>query len=834
MAHNPLLRTASELPLELESPLAAPSPNTTSSQFNTSTCTPIDGVPGAYLVGPLLSPRECTQLIHTTETLGYAPKKSRRQGPAIRTNERLLFEPPREVLNAMAARLRPLLASLPVEQVGQWRLAPGSDFLNARWRMNRYQEGEVFHPHFDTGYELSPERRSLMSLIVYLNDDFAEGETVFFPDGQRRDHMLPGDTDAVEVSIKPQQGMALLFHHFGPLNPRHSGRSPLGGVKYIIRSDVFYEREPLPLAARLFGGDPQLTRVLLLMGPPGAGKSTQLRRLQERLDFAGIDFGHEVRTLRKIELSPDNAPDSADLALITALQHYREARRHRQDQQAGVEQPPLQPSQSDNAPSERRPGGWLSESLTLAILHRALERARLRPGPFRGLVLDGFPRMRAQSIHLEGSAWHLLGVVHLQVPDAERQRRLLNRGLDPLTGAPVSREQLSHEQLAQAVRRPEDSQPSQLARLHDYELDTRPLLEHYAKRGEVLAVDGGLSPEAVTEQVLRQLYPRLLQEARAHFPHALQVRLAGHQTDGMNHARRPESLVFRHDPVETASQAPSLFLKLAPSWGAALNREALFLQSDAARTFGVTVPVCDAYWTLHGEGRLSASAPDTASVHCLITQALPGESLKSRAQRLQQALASAEGPDAALHTEGQLEDLIQGLVDALKRIHSGPALPDTLAPAATRSTEQLLAHAEQRLAQRRVPLRNFSARYGAPLTSWPEVEHLLEQLQAQWKRGLIPDEPLVPVHGDACLPNFFARQVQEAQAPEHEARWFITGCLDLSHAGMADRCWDLSLAAWSVGHNLGEPWAERFLQAYDPLLDRTRLNFYSELRRFLV
>jgi hypothetical protein len=79
-----------------------------------------------------------------------------------------------------------------------------------------------------------------LTFIVYLNDGFEGGETVFFPGGitgtatPRRD----------EVRVVPKTGMALVFFQAGQLNHRHEGapHTSEGQQKYILRSDITYQR----------------------------------------------------------------------------------------------------------------------------------------------------------------------------------------------------------------------------------------------------------------------------------------------------------------------------------------------------------------------------------------------------------------------------------------------------------------------------------------------------------------------------------------------------------------------------------------------------------------
>ena len=66
-----------------------------------------------------------------------------------------------------------------------------------------------------------PGERSLLTLMVYLNEDFEGGETAFL------------ELDQV---IVPRRGMALLFQHM----VLHEGREVRAGTKYVLRTDVFY------------------------------------------------------------------------------------------------------------------------------------------------------------------------------------------------------------------------------------------------------------------------------------------------------------------------------------------------------------------------------------------------------------------------------------------------------------------------------------------------------------------------------------------------------------------------------------------------------------------
>ncbi len=65
----------------------------------------------------------------------------------------------------------------------------------------------------------SDKEMSLLTFLMYLNDDFHGGETEF-----------PWQ------KIKPMRGSALIFPH----RLSHQGAPVISGVKYVLRTDVMY------------------------------------------------------------------------------------------------------------------------------------------------------------------------------------------------------------------------------------------------------------------------------------------------------------------------------------------------------------------------------------------------------------------------------------------------------------------------------------------------------------------------------------------------------------------------------------------------------------------
>lgn len=88
-------------------------------------------------------------------------------------------------------------------------------------RVYRYEPGQHFGLHQDQSYFGPHGEKSLLTLMVYLNDDFTGGETEF-PEQQR--------------TIAPTTGTALLFQHM----LLHAGTRVTSGSKFVLRSDVLY------------------------------------------------------------------------------------------------------------------------------------------------------------------------------------------------------------------------------------------------------------------------------------------------------------------------------------------------------------------------------------------------------------------------------------------------------------------------------------------------------------------------------------------------------------------------------------------------------------------
>ena len=181
---------------------------------------------------------------------------------------------------------------------------------------------------------------------------------------------------------------------------------------------------------------------LLLIGAPGSGKGTQAERLAQRYRITHISSGDLLR------------------------EHVREQTALGRQIQSYVDRGDLVPT------------GVVVDMLRKPVV------AAVDAG---GYVLDGFPRTVEQAQAAFPTA-HALGAevqaaVHLDVPRAELVRRLLARG----RGSDDTQQVIEH-------------------RLQVYLDETVPLLDYYANREWMFAVDGAQPPDAVHQEIVARLH----------------------------------------------------------------------------------------------------------------------------------------------------------------------------------------------------------------------------------------------------------------------------------------------------------------------------------------
>lgn len=207
---------------------------------------------------------------------------------------------------------------------------------------------------------------------------------------------------------------------------------------------------------------------IILLGPPGAGKGTQAKRIQDKYGMVQLSTGDMLR---------------AEVASGSEL--------------------------GKQAKSIMESGGLVSDGLIISMISSRIDQ----PDCQKGFILDGFPRTvpQAEALDkmLEEKGYKLDNVIELKVNDDAMVERICGRytcskcgkGYHDTFEKPAKDGVCDKCGGTDFTRRADDNEATVRSRLDAYHKQTAPIADYYGKKG-VLKVTDGMAPiDEVTGQL---------------------------------------------------------------------------------------------------------------------------------------------------------------------------------------------------------------------------------------------------------------------------------------------------------------------------------------------
>lgn len=180
---------------------------------------------------------------------------------------------------------------------------------------------------------------------------------------------------------------------------------------------------------------------IIVMGPQGSGKSTQAKTIAAKLGLFHLASGE---VLRQLQLK-----DSDDGRQVKEMMN-----------------------RGDLVPDE--------------LLFREMRTIIESRWPFKGLVMDGYPRSKEQIFLVEEllkeKEWQIDKVIVIDLPDEVGVGRIMKR--------------------VQIEGRSDDTSEAIKKRLGIYHKETQPIIDYFEEQGKVIHIDGQPDAETVTKDIL--------------------------------------------------------------------------------------------------------------------------------------------------------------------------------------------------------------------------------------------------------------------------------------------------------------------------------------------
>ncbi len=206
---------------------------------------------------------------------------------------------------------------------------------------------------------------------------------------------------------------------------------------------------------------------LILLGPPGAGKGTQAKKLTAALRIPQISTGDILRAAVK-----DGTP------MGVQARKYMDA------------------------------GKLVPDSVVTGIIDARLKEADCRDG----FILDGFPRTVEQALSLDemlgGSGRYIDHVISIEVPDTALLARLSGRWMCACGASyhkifnPPKVDGICDLCGAKLYQRDDDKEEAIKVRLENYHKQTAPLIKYYRGKGLLRAIAGTGTPDAIYAAIM--------------------------------------------------------------------------------------------------------------------------------------------------------------------------------------------------------------------------------------------------------------------------------------------------------------------------------------------